>query len=124
MEPIKKFEDLECWKSARNLAKIVFEIAQTGELSKDWDTKSQIKRAVLSIMNNLAEGFGRYHEKDSMRFYDIAKSSTYEVKSMLYLLEDVGYFSRDQLAPIKQATEQTLLLIMGWIRYLSQTSKH
>lgn len=59
MEPIKKFEDLECWKSARNLVKIVFDLSQVGELSKDWDTKSQIKRAALSIMNNLAEGFGR-----------------------------------------------------------------
>ena len=50
MEPIKRFEDLECWKAARILVKTIYETAQTGELSKDWDTKSQIKRAALSVI--------------------------------------------------------------------------
>ncbi len=120
MEPVKRFEDLTCWKSARNLVKIIYEISQTGELSKDWDAKSQIRRAALSVMNNIAEGFGRFQSKDSLRFYDIAKSSAYEVKSMLYVFEDVGYLSEEQLIEIRQITESTLLLTIGWIRYLSQ----
>ena len=123
MEPIKRFEDLDCWKSARNLVKSIYEIAQTGELSKDWDTKSQIKRAALSVMNNIAEGFGRFQDKDSLRFYDIAKSSAYEVKSILYVLEDVGYLSEEQLTKIRQITDSTLQLTIGWIRYLSQRQK-
>ena len=123
MEPIKRFEDLDCWKSARNLVKSIFEISQTGELSKDWDTKSQIKRAALSVMNNIAEGFGRFQDKDSLRFYDIAKSSAYEVKSILYVLEDVGYLSEEQLTKIRQITDSTLQLTIGWIRYLSQRQK-
>jgi four helix bundle protein len=120
MDPVKRFEDLECWKSARSLVKSIFEAAQSGELSKDWDTKSQIKRAALSIMNNIAEGFGRFQVKDSMRFYDIAKSSAYEVRSILYVLEDVGYLEKPQLAKLQQLTDTTLQLTIGWIRYLAQ----
>jgi len=124
MEPIKRFEDLECWKAARLLVKAVYECAQIGELSKDWDTKSQIKRAALSVMNNIAEGFGRFGDKDSLRFYDIAKASVYEVKSMLYVLEDVNYLSNDQLANLRILTDNALNLTLGWIRHLTKTPKH
>ncbi|MBK9338179.1 MAG: four helix bundle protein [Lewinellaceae bacterium] len=124
MEPIKRFEELECWKAARILVKTVYEYAQTGELSRDWDTKSQIKRAALSVMNNLAEGFGRFGDKDSLRFYDIAKASTFEVKSMLYVLEDVNYLSTEQLIHLSKLTETTLNLTLGWIRHLTKTPKH
>ncbi len=124
MGPIKKFEDLECWKSARILVKTIYELSQTGELSKDWDIKSQIKRAAISIMNNLAEGFGRFGDKDSLRFYDIAKASTYEVKSMLYVLEDVNYLTSEQLMNLRTLTDNTLSLILGWIRYLTNPPKH
>jgi len=124
MEPVKKFEDLECWKAARLLVKEVYTCSQTGELSRDWDTKSQIKRAALSVMNNIAEGFGRFGAQDSLRFYDIAKASTYEVKSMLYVLEDVNYLSQDQLSKLRKLTDDALNLTLGWIRYLTKTPKH
>ncbi len=124
MEPIKRFEDLECWKAARLLVKEVYTYSQTGELSRDWDTKSQIKRAALSVMNNIAEGFGRFGAQDSLRFYDIAKASTYEVKSMLYVLEDVNYLTQDQLGILGKLTDNTLNLTLGWIRHLTKTLKH
>lgn len=120
MAPIKKFEDLECWKSARILVKAVYAHSQTGELSKDWDMKSRLRRAALSVMNNIAEGFGRFGDKDSLRFYDIAKASAYEVSSMLYVLEDIGYLSESQLSELRKLTENSINLIGGWIRYLSQ----
>ena len=133
MESIKKFEDLECWKAARLLVKAVYENSQTGELSKDWDTKSQIRRASMSVMNNIAEGFGRFGDKDSLRFYDFAKASAYEVSSMLYVLEDVNYLSNEQLNNLRKLTDNALYLTLGWIRYLvkrstqspnNQTPKH
>lgn len=124
MEPIKRFEDLECWKAARLLVKTVYTCSQIGELSKDWDTKSQIKRAALSVMNNIAEGFGRFGDKDSLRFYDIAKDSVYEVKSMLYVLEDVNYLTNEQLDNLRNLTDNALNLTLGWIRHLTKTLKH
>lgn len=124
MGPIKRFEDLECWKAARVLVKTIYESAQNGELSKDWDTKSQIKRAALSIMNNIAEGFGRFGDKDSLRFYDMAKASAYELKSMLYVLEDVHYLPDEHLTNLRILTDNTLNLTIGGIRHLTKTPKH
>ncbi|HEY9489019.1 MAG TPA: four helix bundle protein, partial [Chryseosolibacter sp.] len=86
---VQRFEDLRCWQAARQLVKLVFMAAKTGELARDFDTKYQIKKAALSSMNNIAEGFGRFGIKDSIKFYDISQSSAMEVKSMLYVLSDM-----------------------------------
>ena len=88
MAIIERFEDLDCWKSARELVNLVYELSRKGELNKDFETKAQIKKAALSIMNNIAEGFGRYHKKDFVRFLDFAQSSAAEVKSMIYICLD------------------------------------
>ena len=71
---IEKFEDLRCWQSARQLVKLVFLAARTGALAKDFDTKYQLTSAALSSMNNIAEGFGRFGKKDSIKFYDILRA--------------------------------------------------
>ena len=67
-------------------------------------------------MNNIAEGFGRYHEKDSLRFYDISQSSTLEVQSMLYALVDVNYQSEEKATTIREIAEETNSLTLGLIR--------
>jgi len=64
MAKVDKFEDLECWKSARQLVKMVYQFSETGKLAKDFSTKDQIRRASLSTMNNIAEGFGRHGNKE------------------------------------------------------------
>ena len=119
MGKIEKFEDLKCWQAARKMVKEVFLISETGKLSKDFETRSQFKQAALSSMNNIAEGFGRYHQKDSLRFYDISQSSTLEVLSMLYTLVDVNYLSHAQAAEIRLLAEETKNLTLGLIRYVS-----
>ena len=75
MPKIESFEDLECWKAARTLVKDVYLMSNQGLLYKDYDTKSQLKRASLSIMNNIAEGFGRYSNKEFVKFLGYSKSS-------------------------------------------------
>jgi len=58
MSKINRFEDLRCWQASRKLVSMIYGMAETGKLMKDYDTKSQIKRAALSSMSNIAEGFG------------------------------------------------------------------
>jgi four helix bundle protein len=70
-------------------------------------------------MNNIAEGFVRYHERDSLRFYDISQSSTLEVLSMLYALVDVNYLSEEKAENIRQFAEETKNLTLGLIKYVS-----
>ncbi len=118
MAKLERFEDLKCWKAARELVKLIYLAAEKGKLKSDWDTKSQIKRAALSVMNNIAEGFGRMNPKDAMRFYDYAQSSCLEVNSMLYVLEDLNYLEREELEKIREQCNKTISLTLGFIRYL------
>ena len=59
MAKVVKFEDLICWQAARALVKLVYQVCEEGKLAKDFETRGQTKRAALSSMNNIAEGFGR-----------------------------------------------------------------
>ncbi|MDX1941046.1 MAG: four helix bundle protein [Saprospiraceae bacterium] len=116
---VTRFEDLDCWKAARTLTKTIFLVSSTGKLSNDWDVRSQLRRAAVSTMNNIAEGFARYHQKDFVRFLEISQSSAAEVKSMLYLLEDVSYLDDQILQELHEKTDLLRKLTLGLIRYLN-----
>jgi four helix bundle protein len=118
MAKIERFEDLHCWQQARELVKLVYESCEHGKLSKDFETRSQLKRAALSVINNIAEGFGRGSSKDFIRFLDIAQSSALEVKSMTYTLMDLAYLEEEKITTIRLKAEETKSLTLGLIRYL------
>lgn len=90
MAKIERFEDLQCWMEARILVNLIYSICIEGKLSKDYGMQDQLKRAALSVMNNIAEGFSRYSRKEFVRFLSISQSSASEVKSMLYIVEDLN----------------------------------
>jgi four helix bundle protein len=115
---IEKFEDLKCWQAARELVKMVYVACEEGKFVKDFDTKSQIKRAALSSMNNIAEGFGRGSDKEFIRFLEIAQSSAMEVKSITYVLIDLNYLPEDKIIEISKKAEETKSITLGLIRYL------
>ncbi len=118
MAKIEKFEDLKCWQAARELVKMVYVVCEEGKFVKDFDTKSQIKRAALSSMNNIAEGFGRGSDKEFIRFLEIAQSSAMEVKSITYVLIDLNYLPDDKIIEISKKAEETKSITLGLIRYL------
>ena len=120
MSKIERFEDLECWKAARELVNKVFEVCNKEPLKSDFETKGQLKKAALSSMNNIAEGFSRYHKKDSLKFYDYAQSSAAEVKSMTYVLTDNNYLPDNDIEDLFQKSEKTRKLTLGFIRYLEK----
>jgi len=123
MAKIEKFEDLECWKAARELVKEIFLICSKKVLSKDFEMQSQIKRAGISTMNNIAEGFSRFHKKEFVRFLDFSQSSAGEVKSMIYILEDLEYITINEATSLHLKTDKTRNLTLGLIKYLSSTIK-
>ncbi len=118
MAKIEKFEDLKCWQAARELVKMVYVACEEGRFVKDYDTKSQIRRAALSTMNNIAEGFGRGSDKEFIRFLEIAQSSAMEVKSITYVLIDLNYLAEDKITEISKKAEETKSITLGLIRYL------
>lgn len=118
MAKIERFEELDCWKEARVLVKLIYQECDRGKLARDFDTKSQLKRAALSIMNNIAEGFARKSNKEFIRFLDFSNASAAEVKSMLYILEDVNYLEARIIEDYHNRVDTTRKLILGLIRYL------
>ena len=92
MATITKFEDLEIWKAAQNIASSVYKLCDANvKISKDFSFKDQIKRASLSISNNIAEGFEYSNNNDFNRFLRIAKGSCGEVKNCLLFSIRVGF---------------------------------
>jgi four helix bundle protein len=118
MAKVEKFEDLKCWQSARQLVNLVYRACETGKLAKDFETRGQIKRAALSTMNNIAEGFGRYSKKEFIRFLDFSQSSSIEVKSITYALEDAEYLALAKITEIRDKAEETKALTLGLVKYL------
>jgi four helix bundle protein len=118
MSKVERFEDLKCWQCARELVKMVFDVCDEGKLSKDFETRSQFKRASLSVMNNIAEGFGRKSDKEFIRFLDFSQSSAIEVKSITYALEDSYYIPIEKINSIRDKSEEAKSLTLGLIRYL------
>src|SRR6185436_530567 len=84
MSTIKRFEDLEVWQLAREQAREIYKLAQVGTFAKDFELKNQINASAGSTMDNIAEGFERFTNKDFSHFLVIAKGSNAEVRSQLY----------------------------------------
>ncbi|MEM1406967.1 MAG: four helix bundle protein [Bacteroidota bacterium] len=118
MPKIEKFEDLNCWKEARMLVKQVFLLCSNDGLNKDYGLVDQLKRASVSVMNNIAEGFGRFSDKEFIRFLGIASSSAQEVKSMSYILLDLKYINDQEFDDLNSSIDSTKNMILGLIKYL------
>ena len=119
MRKVERFEDLKCWQASRILVREVYLTAETGKLSISVDTRSQIRRAELPAKNIMAEGFGRYSNRDFVRFLNTAQSSVQEVQSMLYVLADLEYVTSDQIQSLKSRSDDAKNLILGFIKYLN-----
>lgn len=112
---IIKFEDLIAWQKAQDLAVIVY--ASFKEL-KDWGFRDQIYRAVVSISNNIAEGFDRQSPKEFARFLYFSLGSSSEVKSMLYLAKKLDYLDEITTKRLVDQTTEISKIIQGLIKSL------
>jgi four helix bundle protein len=82
------FEDLDSWKHARELVSKIYRLTRSEPLCRDFGICTQLQRAGVSIMSNIAEGFERTHISEKVQFYNVARGSTGEVRSLLYVVED------------------------------------
>jgi four helix bundle protein len=118
---IRKFEDLESWKKARKLTNTVYEATGTGSFTRDFGLKDQIRRASISILSNIAEGFERGGDKEFLQFLAVAKGSCGEVRAQLYIAVDQGYLSQDLFERLSNNADEIGRLISGLMKYLSQS---
>ena len=123
MASIERFEDIEAWQKARELTREIYRITNQGAFVKDFGLRDQIRRAAVSIMSNIAEGFGRGGNKEFIQFLSTAKGSASEVESQLYVALDAEYITKDQFQQLYDLTQSSGKMIGGFIRYL-QKSDH
>ena len=115
---LTRFEDLDCWKEARQLTRQVYEaVHQNAKWQMDVRLCSQIQSAAGSVMANIAEGFVRRSNKEFMQFLFIAMSSAAEVQSHLYIAVDQGYVSKETFESIYKQADKTARIISGLIKY-------
>ena len=123
MGMVKRFEDLNCWQAARDLVKLVYLACLESPLKNDFETRGQVKKAALSSMNNIAEGFGRISRKEFIRFLEISQSSAMEVRSITYVLEDLNYLPEEKNLKIRNAAESVKRQTLGLVKYLTSRSR-
>ena len=120
---IIRFEDIKAWKEARILTKMVYEITKKAAFAKDFGLKDQIRRAAISIMSNIAEGFTSHSKASFIKFLIYARGSSSEVKSQLYIALDQNYIKQEEFNKLYEQASKTARLINGFIRYLSKTKQ-
>ncbi len=123
MPKIKRFEDIEAWKKARKLTKEIYKISSTGQFAKDFGLKDQIRRASISIMLNIAEGFARKTDKEFAQFLVHSHGSTAEVQSALYVALDQKYLTSEHFKFLYSLAEEISKMIMNFTIYLSKCKK-
>ena len=121
MGKIKKFEDIEAWKRARELTKTIYELTDKGLLARDFGLRDQLRRSSLSIMANIAEGFERGGDKEFRQFLAIAKGSVGELKAQLYVALDADLITSERFSSLSALADETSRLIAGFMRYLKQS---
>lgn len=87
----QKFQDIIAWQKARELNTKIYSASRNGEFAKDFGLRDQVRRSSISIMANIAEGFGRHSNKEFAQFINIARGSAFEVESHLYVALDLNY---------------------------------
>ena len=112
--PIEKFEDIRAWQEARNLVKMVYLLTDEGKLAKDFGLRDQLRRAAVSAMANIAEGFDCDSNIEFARFLGIARRSAVEVQSLLYAALDVGYITPEQFRTYYEQAGKTKSLISAF----------
>lgn len=118
MSAIGRFEDIKAWQKARALANQVYDMTRQGSFAKDYALKDQIRRASVSVMSNIAEGYARQTDKEFIQFLHVALGSVAEVQSQLYLAEDLGYISNGEFRDVYEMASETVRLTNGRIKYL------
>ena len=118
MVTVSTFEDLESWKFARKLVREVYEVTSSHPFARDFGLRDQLRRAAVSVMANIAEGFESRTDGLFIEYLGRAKGSAGEVRAHLYVALDAGFISRDQFCRMSDHTQQASRCISGLMSYL------
>jgi four helix bundle protein len=122
MAGIMRFEEIESWKTARQLTLLIYKLADQGAFARDFGLKDQIRRAAVSVMSNIAEGFESRTNTQFVNHLGHAKASSGEVRSQLYISLDLKYESQEQFNEEFELADKASLQFRRFIEYLEKNS--
>lgn len=115
---LSRFEDLEVWQKARELTKEVYRLTSDGHFTRDFGLRDQMRRAAVSIMANIAEGFARKGSKEFAQFLFVAKASGAELQSHAYVALDQGYMGAPDFQELYDQLDHTSRMLSNLIKHL------
>jgi len=118
---IDRFEDLQSWQKARQLANRIYDLTMADAFAKDFELRNQIRRAAGSVMHNIVEGFDAGSDPEFARFLRMARRSASEVQSELYLALDRHYITLDEMQEAYALADETKKLVNGLLAYLRKS---
>jgi len=123
MANITRFEEIEAWKTARELTHLVYQISAQGVFERDFGLKDQIRRASVSVMSNIAEGFESRTDVQLINYLGMAKASAGEVRAQLYVSLDQKYLTQTQFDKAFTLAQTASRQLMRFIQYLEQNPR-
>lgn len=121
MAKIERFEDLMSWQKARELNRLIYKISRNAAFARDFGLRDQIRRASISVMSNIAEGFERGGDKEFIQFLSTAKGSCGEVRAQLYAALDEKYLTPADFEELSKRCVEISRLISGMMTYLRRS---
>ena len=120
----KQFEDLSVWKTARKLTYRVYRATSNERFEQDFGLNGQIQRSAVSVMSNIAEGFGSRTSRTFIQFLGYARRSAAEVQSHLYVALDMNYISQEEFDTLYAEAESCSRQLFGFMKYLNSANKN
>lgn len=121
MAKIERFEDLTSWQKARELNRLVYRVAKNSVFAKDFGLRDQMRRASISVMSNIAEGFERGGDKEFIQFLSNAKGSCGEVRAQLYAALDENYLTQSEFNEMNMICIEVSRMLSGLMTYLRRS---
>jgi four helix bundle protein len=117
----QRFEEIGAWQRGRELARLIYQMTSHEPLSRDFGLRDQLRRAAVSVVSNIAEGFERGGTGEFRQFLSQAKGSAGEIRAQLYVALDAGLITQEAFDTTYALADETSRMIAGLIRYLRQT---
>ena len=118
MTTAKRFEELEVWQKAKELTNLIYRVSSSGALSRDFGLRDQMRRAAVSIMSNIAEGFESQTQATFIQYLGHAKGSAGELRSQLYIAVEQNYITQDDFNSAISLAESCSKQLARFIQYL------
>ena len=123
MATVTRFEDLECWQAARELTRRVYKMSAGGLFSRDFGLRDQMRRAGVSVMSNIAEGFESRTRPMFIEYLGRAKASAGELRAQLFVALDAGYVTDEEFHELRDLAEKISAQISRLSAYLKSASE-